>query len=210
MKPADCDGRFETEGEVVAVIGRQLRRCSRDEAADAVLGWTIGNDVSARDWQHEDRTFWRAKNTDTFKPMGPWIDTEIDPMQSTTTVSVNGEPRATFATGDMIFDALDYICEMTRYLTVGVGDVLWMGTDGVVGMAPGDRVDIHVTGLGTLTNPVHTEAPQAPTKENHERPTGVHPPRQLPDDRHRPDQGLVHEGLRPEGDHARRATPRCC
>jgi 2-keto-4-pentenoate hydratase/2-oxohepta-3-ene-1,7-dioic acid hydratase in catechol pathway len=165
VRPADCTGRFEAEGEVVAVIGQRLRRCSRDEAAAAVLGWTIGNDVSARDWQHQDRTLWRAKNSDTFKPMGPWIDTDADPMSAETTVSINGEPRATFHTGDMIFDALDFLCEMSRYSTVFPGDVLWMGTDGAVQMAPGDVVDIHVTGLGTLTNPVQAENPQVPSKE---------------------------------------------
>jgi 2-keto-4-pentenoate hydratase/2-oxohepta-3-ene-1,7-dioic acid hydratase in catechol pathway len=166
VRPADCEGRFETEGEVVAVLGRELRRCSRDEAADAVLGWTIGNDVSARDWQHQDRTFWRAKNADTFKPMGPWIDTLVDPMSATTTVSINGETRASFDTGDMIFDALDFLCEIARYNTIAVGDVLWMGTDGVVGMEAGDRVDITISGLGTLTNPVQAAAPYVPAKEN--------------------------------------------
>lgn len=165
IRPADCTGRLEAEGEVVAVLGRSLRRCSREEAAAAVLGWTIGNDVSARTWQHEDRTFWRAKNSDTFKPMGPWIDTDVDPMTSATSISINGETRASFDTGDMIFDALDFLCEMSRYLTIVAGDVLWMGTGAAVELLTGDRVDVHVSGLGTLTNSVLPEPVPVPTKE---------------------------------------------
>ncbi|MDN3359076.1 fumarylacetoacetate hydrolase family protein [Actinomadura sp. DC4] len=154
VRPAGCRGRFETEGELVAVIGRTLRHCSRDEARDGVWGWTIGNDVSAREWQHGDRTLWRAKNSDTFKPMGPWIDTDADPLSATTTVRVNGETRASFPTGAMIFDPFDYIEEIARYITLRPGDVLWMGADGAVGMEPGDVVSVVISGLGTLRNPV--------------------------------------------------------
>jgi 2-keto-4-pentenoate hydratase/2-oxohepta-3-ene-1,7-dioic acid hydratase in catechol pathway len=83
VKPAEVRGRFEAEGEVVAVIGKRLRRATRSEAQAAVFGWTIGNDVSAREWQHADRSFWRSKNSDTFKPMGPWIETDVDPWPRT-------------------------------------------------------------------------------------------------------------------------------
>ena len=74
-----------------------------------MLGWTIGNDVSARTWQHTDRTFWRAKNSDTFKPMGPYLVTGADPLAATTTVRLDGEVEASFPTGDMLFDPFDYI-----------------------------------------------------------------------------------------------------
>jgi len=154
VKPADVEGRFETEAEVVAVIGRTLRHATRDEAKAAVFGWTIGNDVSAREWQHADRTFWRAKNADTFKPMGPWIETDVDPLQSTTTVRRNGAVDASFATGDMIFDPYDFLVEMTKYITVHPGDVLWMGADGNTPMDVGDVIDIEISGIGTLTNTV--------------------------------------------------------
>jgi 2-keto-4-pentenoate hydratase/2-oxohepta-3-ene-1,7-dioic acid hydratase in catechol pathway len=159
VKPADCTGRFEAEGELVAVIGRPLRRCGRDEAQAGVWGWTIGNDVSARDWQHSDRTLWRAKNSDTFKPMGPWIDTDADPLSATTTLTVNGTPRASFATGAMVFDPYDYIAEITRYITMHPSDVLWMGADGGVGLSSGDTIDVTISGLGTLSNPVTEEEP---------------------------------------------------
>ncbi len=88
--PPDLDDSLEAEPEIVAVIGKQLRHVSRDEARAGIFGWTIGNDVSARTWQRGDRTFWRAKNSDTFKPMGPWIATDADPDQATTTMRVNG------------------------------------------------------------------------------------------------------------------------
>ena len=86
VMPADFHGQLEAEGELVAIIGRKTRRASRAQAEDAIFGWTIGNDVSAREWQRGDRTFWRAKNSDTFKPMGPWIDTDTDPTNATTRV----------------------------------------------------------------------------------------------------------------------------
>ncbi|GAA1704547.1 fumarylacetoacetate hydrolase family protein [Microbacterium sediminicola] len=157
VKPDDVEGRFETEAEVVAVIGATMRHVTREEAIAGVFGWTIGNDVSARTWQHADRTFWRAKNADTFKPMGPWIETDIDPMTATTTVRRNGEIDAQFATGDMIFDPYDFIVEITKYITLRPGDVLWMGADGNTPMAVGDVIDIEISGIGTLTNTVVAE-----------------------------------------------------
>jgi len=155
--PADCPGDVEAEGELVAVIGRKVRHCSRTEAEAAIFGWTIGNDVSAREWQRNDRTFWRAKNADTFKPMGPWIITDVDPKRSTTRVGVNGRTACEFATGDMIFDAVDYIVEISRYITLHPGDVLWMGAESTVKIAPGDAVDVEISGIGTLCNTVAAE-----------------------------------------------------
>ncbi|MBL7497553.1 fumarylacetoacetate hydrolase family protein [Frankia sp. CNm7] len=157
VKPADCAGRFEAEAELVAVIGRPARRCTREQARRAVFGWTIGNDVSARDWQHTDRTLWRAKNSDTFKPMGPWIETDVDPMGSRTLVAVGGDTVAEFATGAMVFDPYDYIVEISRYITLSPGDVLWMGTDAVVEMPVGKALGVTITGIGTLSNPVVQE-----------------------------------------------------
>ena len=158
VKPGDYVGRFETEPELVAVIGRQLRNCSADEARDGIFGWTIGNDVSARAWQYADRTLWRSKNSDTFCPMGPWITTGIDPMTSTTRVRKNAVQVAEFATGDMIFDAVDYIVATAKYITFHPGDVIWLGSDGNVEMAPGDMIEIEISAIGTLRNRV-TEGP---------------------------------------------------
>ncbi|MFI6034708.1 fumarylacetoacetate hydrolase family protein [Streptomyces sp. NPDC051315] len=157
VKPASAQGRFEAEPELVAVIGRTLRYASHAEARASVFGWTIGNDVSARTWQHQDRTFWRSKNSDTFKPMGPWIETDVDALAQTTTLRVNGEERASFPTGDMVFDPFDYIVEITKHITMHPGDVLWMGAESTCGIEPGDTVEIEITGIGVLSNPVHLE-----------------------------------------------------
>jgi 2-keto-4-pentenoate hydratase/2-oxohepta-3-ene-1,7-dioic acid hydratase in catechol pathway len=152
--PPDLDASLEAEPEIVAVIGRPLRHASREEAKDGIFGWTIGNDVSARTWQRNDRTFWRAKNCDTFKPMGPWIVTDADPADAVTTMRVNGNSAVTFNTGDMIFDTLDFIVEITKYITMQPGDVLWMGADGTLPIGPGDTVEINISGVGTLRNSV--------------------------------------------------------
>jgi 2-keto-4-pentenoate hydratase/2-oxohepta-3-ene-1,7-dioic acid hydratase in catechol pathway len=157
VRPADYGEPLEAEGELVAVIGATTRHCSRAEARDAVLGWTIGNDVSARAWQRTDRTFWRSKNSDTFKPMGPYLVTGADPLSATTTVRVDGAVAASFATGDMLFDPFDFISAMSRYITLKPGDVVWMGTDEAAAIAPGQVVEITIDGLGTLANPVTQE-----------------------------------------------------
>ena len=158
VRPADCHEPLVAEGELVAVIGTPVpRHCTRDEAVHAVLGWTIGNDVSARSWQRSDRTFWRCKNSDTFKPMGPYIVTGRDPLSATTEVRVDGDLKASFPTGDMLFDPYDFICAMSRYITVRPGDVVWMGTDETATIVPGQVVEIGIDGLGTLANPVTQE-----------------------------------------------------
>jgi 2-keto-4-pentenoate hydratase/2-oxohepta-3-ene-1,7-dioic acid hydratase in catechol pathway len=159
VRPADYEGRLDAEPEVVAVIGRETRNVTRDEAREAVFGWTIGNDVSARAWQDSDRTFWRCKNSDTFKPTGPWLETDFDLDGAHTTLSLNGEEQSAFATGEMIFDPFDYIAAISRYCTLRPGDVLWMGADGSVEMQTGDVVEISITGIGTLRNRVVAENP---------------------------------------------------
>jgi 2-keto-4-pentenoate hydratase/2-oxohepta-3-ene-1,7-dioic acid hydratase in catechol pathway len=157
VRPAQVEGRFEAEPELVAVIGRTLRHATYEEARTSVFGWTIGNDVSARTWQHQDRTFWRSKNSDTFKPMGPWIETDVDALAQTTTLRVNGEVRAAFPTGDMVFDPFEHIVEITRHITMSPGDVLWMGAESTCQIEPGDTVEVEISGIGVLSNPVHPE-----------------------------------------------------
>jgi 2-keto-4-pentenoate hydratase/2-oxohepta-3-ene-1,7-dioic acid hydratase in catechol pathway len=160
VRPAGYAEPLETEGELVAVIGTAVRHGTRAEARDAVLGWTIGNDVSARAWQHTDRTLWRAKNSDTFKPMGPYLVTGADPLAATTTVRLDGEVKAAFRTGDMLFDPFEFIAAMSRYITLRPGDVVWLGTDETVAMVPGQLVEVSIDGLGTLANPVIEEKAQ--------------------------------------------------
>jgi len=157
VRPADCDEPLVAEGELVAVIGRPLRHVTPAEARDGIFGWTIGNDVSARGWQRSDRTFWRCKNSDTFKPMGPFIVTDADPLSATTTVRVDGSVQASFPTGDMLFGPYDYISAISRYITLSPGDVVWLGTDQTATIMPGQVVEITIDGIGTLTNPVIEE-----------------------------------------------------
>jgi len=141
------------EGELVVVIGKKVRSVAAADVAPCIFGYTIGNDVSERNWQASDRTFWRAKNTDTFKPMGPWISTEADLAGMETTVQVNGRVTTQFATADMLFGIETFISTMSRYLTLYPGDVLWMGTDGTSpDLQHGDEVAVTLTGLGTLRN----------------------------------------------------------
>jgi 2-keto-4-pentenoate hydratase/2-oxohepta-3-ene-1,7-dioic acid hydratase in catechol pathway len=158
VKPKDAGEEFQYEGELVAVFGKTCRNVSRENALDYVFGWTIGNDVSERHWQRSDRTLWRAKNADTFKPMGPWIVTGLDPKDMTTIIRINGRVTDEFATGDMIFDAATFNSETSTYVTIHPGDIMWLGTDGVPeNMKPGDVCEVEITGIGTLRNPIVAE-----------------------------------------------------
>jgi len=151
--PKDAGPRVHYEAELVVVIGKQAKHLTEANALDCVLGYTIGNDVSERDWQSGDRTMWRAKNTDTFKPMGPWIETDVKLDDLMTTVRVNGEVTIEFATNTFLFGVATYLAAMTRYLTLYPGDVVWMGTEGASpNMKPGDLCEIEISGIGTLRN----------------------------------------------------------
>ena len=156
--PHDASDKVQYEGELVVVIGKRAKHLSEADALACVLGYTIGNDVSERSWQRSDRTLWRAKNTDTFKPMGPWIETEarLDAME--TIVRVNGRETIRFPTNDMLFGVAKYLSTMSRYLTLYPGDVVWMGTDGASpDLASGDVVEVEITGIGALANPFMRE-----------------------------------------------------
>jgi 2-keto-4-pentenoate hydratase/2-oxohepta-3-ene-1,7-dioic acid hydratase in catechol pathway len=151
--PANATEKIHYEGELVVVIGKKAKHLTEADATSCVLGYTIGNDVSERTWQKADRGLWRAKNADTFKPMGPWIDTDVDIDAMQTVVRVNGAESLKFKTNDMIFDIPTYIEAMTRYLTLYPGDVIWMGTDGTSpNLVDGDVVEVELTGLGVLRN----------------------------------------------------------
>lgn len=156
--PRDATERIQYEGELVVVIGKQAKHLSEEQALSCVLGYTIGNDFSERTWQAADRTMWRSKNADTFKPMGPWIETDVNLDSLRTIVRVNGRELHNFATNKMIFGIAHYISTMTRYLTLYPGDMLWMGTDQVPqNVKPGDVIEVEITGIGVLRNPVVAE-----------------------------------------------------
>ena len=154
--PADATEQVHYEGELVAVVGRRAKGLSEADALSCLLGFTIGNDVSERTWQKSDKTLWRAKNTDTFAPMGPWIETDVPDLDAlTTTVRVNGEVTSQFRTNAMLFGVATFLSTISRYITLEPGDVLWMGTDGTSpNLKHGDVVDVDISGIGRLTNAV--------------------------------------------------------
>ena len=156
--PKDATEKVQYEAELVVVIGKETKNISESNALDCVLGYSVGNDVSERTWQASDRTMWRAKNSDTFKPMGPWIETNASLEDMITTVRLNNREVIKFATNDMIFGVQKYISEITKYITLYPGDVVWMGTDGSSeNMKTGDICEIEISGVGTLRNPIASE-----------------------------------------------------
>ncbi|HZC56856.1 MAG TPA: fumarylacetoacetate hydrolase family protein [Xanthobacteraceae bacterium] len=159
VKPADAGPRFEYEAELVAVIGKPARKVSPSEAAECIFGWTIGNDLTERDWQAKDPTNLRGKNADTFKPMGPWIVTGLELRDMTTNVKINGRLAHSFPTANMLFSPGEVVSDVSRYNTLSPGDVVWLGTDEVPEtIKPGDLIEIEITGIGVLRNRVMAEA----------------------------------------------------
>ena len=143
------------EGELVVVIGRCAKNVREEDALNYVLGYTIGNDVSERKWQKIDRTFWRCKNSDTFKPMGPWIETDVNLESLRTMVRVNGIQHIEFSTNDMLFGVARFIATISEYCTLHPGDVIWMGTEGAsADLYAGDVVEVEISSIGTLRNTV--------------------------------------------------------
>ncbi|HYR36829.1 MAG TPA: fumarylacetoacetate hydrolase family protein, partial [Burkholderiales bacterium] len=158
--PADAKGPVEYEGELVAVIGREAKHLSEASALDCVAGYTLGNDVSERSWQKSDRTLWRAKNADSFKPMGPFVVSDIDPMNQTIEVRINGRTVSSYSTGAMIFGVAHYLARMSRYATLHPGDVVWFGCDGptLPALKAGDLVEVVNDAIGVLANRVRQAA----------------------------------------------------
>jgi len=156
--PKDA-GRVDHEGELVVVIGKRAKDVSLEEALDYVLGYTCGNDVSARDWQRNDRQYWRAKGSDTFAPMGPWIVTGLDPSDLKLDVRLNGEVVQSTSTALLIHDIPHIISFATRVMTLEPGDAIYTGTPGTTqALKAGDVVEVEIEGIGTLRNPVTAEA----------------------------------------------------
>jgi 2-keto-4-pentenoate hydratase/2-oxohepta-3-ene-1,7-dioic acid hydratase in catechol pathway len=152
--PKDSSGQVDFEGELVAVIGKVTRNVPEKDALSYVKGYTLGNDISERSWQRSDRTLWRAKNSDTFKPMGPKIVPGIDPMNQVIEVRVNGRTVSSYSTSGMIFSVAHFIARMSRYLTLHPDDVIWFGCDGPTepALKPGDRVEVVNDAIGVLAN----------------------------------------------------------
>jgi 2-keto-4-pentenoate hydratase/2-oxohepta-3-ene-1,7-dioic acid hydratase in catechol pathway len=143
------------EGELAVVIGRICRDVPAERAADVIFGYTVANDVTARDLQRGDVQFTRAKGFDSFCPLGPWIETELSVDDLRVTTYLNGDLKQDGSTMDMIFDVPALIEYVSSVMTLLPGDVILTGTpEGVGPMQVGDEVDVTVSGIGTLTNKV--------------------------------------------------------
>ncbi len=141
------------------MIGRICRDVPPEQATDVIHGYTIANDVTARDLQKGDVQFTRAKGFDSFCPLGPWIETDLDPHDFAEGRSVqtylNGDLKQDGSTKDLIFDIPTLISYVSSVMTLLPGDVILTGTpEGVGPMEVGDEVEISIAGLGTLTNKV--------------------------------------------------------
>ncbi|MBE89943.1 MAG: 2-keto-4-pentenoate hydratase [Rhodospirillaceae bacterium] len=151
--PANAPDTVQYEGEIVCIVGKTAKNLTKENALSCIMGYTVGNDVSERTWQKNDRTMWRAKNTDTFKPMGPWIETDVDLEALTTTVRVNGKQTIQFPTNNFHFGIETFIAAMTTCLTLHPGDMIWMGTEGrAPNLQHNDVVEVDIDGIGTLQN----------------------------------------------------------
>jgi len=147
--------RVDAEGELVAVIGRECRSVSEDGALDYVLGYTGGNDVSARHWQRDDLQWWRAKGADTFTPIGPVIATGLDPSDLELRTRINGEERQETNTSALVHSVAALISFASRVCTLEVGDLVFTGTPGQTPtLNEGDIVEVEISGIGVLRNSV--------------------------------------------------------
>lgn len=143
--------RVDHEAELGVVIGQRVRKIARDQALGAVYGYTCVCDVSARDLQKKDVQFTRAKGFDTFCPVGPWIETELDPSDLAVTCTVDGQTRQSGRTSQMIFDVATLVSYVSNVMTLEPGDLLVTGTpEGVGPLAPGNRLVVSVEGIGDL------------------------------------------------------------
>lgn len=156
LPPASFSDDVEHEAELVVVMGRAVRDVQPSEALDAVFGYTVADDVSARDLQRADSDVVRAKGFDTFCPVGPWIQTEVD-VQAGLRVRcrVNGDLRQDGTTSDLIFDVPYLVSYLSQFTTLRPGDVILTGSPGGSGpLRPGDDVEIEIGGVGTLRHGV--------------------------------------------------------
>ena len=145
--------QVDYEGELAVVIGRSARGVSETEADACILGYTCFNDITARDLQRTDGQWTRAKGFDTFAPIGPWIETELDPCDLALETFLNGERRQAATTANLIFPPRALVSFISRIMTLYPGDVIATGTPAGIGpMKVGDRVEVVIAGIGGLVN----------------------------------------------------------
>lgn len=151
--------QVEHEAELAVIIGKQGRWIAADDAFSHVFGYTIANDVTARDLQRRDGQWTRAKGFDTFCPLGPWIETDLDPADVLITCRVNEELRQMSSSKEMVFSIPQLIAFISSVMTLEAGDVILTGTPSGVGpLKEGDLVEVEIEGLGVLKNSVREES----------------------------------------------------
>ncbi len=151
-------GELHHEAELAVIMGRVAHHVAAEDASDYILGYTAANDMTARDIQRLDGLYTIAKGFDTFCPLGPAIETELDPREGLSVVCrVNGDVRQDGSTADMLFGVDELVAFITRVMTMLPGDIILTGTPAGVGsVEPGDRMEVEVDGVGTLINKVVT------------------------------------------------------
>jgi len=154
-RPVKLSERVDFEGELAVVIGRLCRDVPPERVSEVIFGYTCANDVTARDLQAKDGQWTRAKGFDTFCPLGPWIETGLDPSDLELTTTVNGEVKQHARTSQLLHDVTAVVCYVTSVMTLLPGDILLIGTPAGIGpLVHGDRVSVAIQGIGALTNPV--------------------------------------------------------
>lgn len=147
--------RVDYEAEMGVVIGKEAKGVSEDKAEEYILGYTCFNDVTARDLQAKDKQFTRSKGFDTFAPMGPWIETELDPSNLKVESYLNGELKQSGTTADLMFPTFQLVSFISKVMTLLPGDVIATGTPAGIGpMQVGDTIEIVIEGIGALRNRV--------------------------------------------------------
>jgi 2-keto-4-pentenoate hydratase/2-oxohepta-3-ene-1,7-dioic acid hydratase in catechol pathway len=147
------------EGELVIVIGRPARRVTPEEAPHFILGYTCGNDISGEGSWSPDISNWRKKGSDTFGPVGPWIETDLDPHQVEIITRLNGKEMDRGSTSGMTYNCYETVSGISKYVTLHPGDLILTGAPGAVEqLQAGDVVEIEIPEIGTLRNPVVSEA----------------------------------------------------
>ena len=154
VRPA-ISRRVDFEAELVVVIGKKARHVSASQAYNYILGYTCGNDVTARDLQPKDGQWTVAKSFDTFMPLGPWIETDLDPSNLVVTAYLNGEKKQSSSTANLIFGVPELVEFLSSVMTLEPGDVIMTGTPSGVGpMNSGDEIAVEIEGIGRLANRV--------------------------------------------------------
>ena len=152
--PSQSDD-IQHESELAVVISRLCKDVPVERVKDVILGYTCANDVSARDVQKSDGQWARAKGFDTFCPLGPWIETDLDPSELAIAAYVGSEQRQSGNTKDLIFSVVDLVSYVSHQMTLLPGDVILTGTPAGVGpIVAGDEVEVSIEGIGSLVNPV--------------------------------------------------------